>query len=107
MPSAAPAVAHSAIAVGTVDSDNALAEFSNSGPAARSGAIKPDVLAPGVGIRSTAIGGGTLVLSGTSMSAPYVSGLAALLVEKHSDWTRSTSSRHLSARPLRSRRWRS
>lgn len=82
-----PAVAHAAIAVGAVDDASVLAEFSNRGPAPRSGAIKPDVLAPGVAIRSTAIGGGTLVLSGTSMAAPYVSGLAALLVEKNPDWT--------------------
>jgi subtilisin family serine protease len=82
-----PAIAASAIAVGAVDNDGAIAEFSNRGPSARSGAIKPDVLAPGVSIRSSAIGGGTLVLSGTSMASPYVAGLAALLVEAHPSWT--------------------
>lgn len=82
-----PAVAASAIAVGAVDNDGAIAEFSNRGPSGRSGAIKPDVLAPGVAIRSTAMGGGTLVLSGTSMASPYVAGLAALLVENHPSWT--------------------
>jgi hypothetical protein len=82
-----PAVAESAIAVGASDATHGLADFTNCGPAPRSGAIKPDVLAPGVGIRSTALGGGTLVLSGTSMATPYVSGVAALLVAAHPDWS--------------------
>jgi subtilisin family serine protease len=82
-----PAVAASAIAVGAAANDGTLAEFSNRGPSARSGAIKPDVLAPGVSITSTAMGGGTLVLSGTSMASPYVAGLAALLIEQHPSWS--------------------
>lgn len=45
-----------------------------------------DVSAPGVGIRSTFPGGGYRVWSGTSMSAPFVSGTAALLVALHPDW---------------------
>jgi subtilisin family serine protease len=54
---------------------NALAaEFSNFGTQ------KVDVFAPGVDILSTDVGGGTIRESGTSMAAPVVSGLAALLM---------------------------
>ena len=82
-----PAVAPSVIGVGASDAGGNLASFSSRGPATRTGAIKPDIVAPGVNILSTAIGGGTRVLSGTSMSTPYVSGLAAILVAQHRAWT--------------------
>jgi len=82
-----PAAARSAIAVGAHDGDGLIAEFSSRGPATLTGAIKPEVLAPGVGIRSAAPGGGTRISSGTSMAAPYIAGIAALLIEKHPSWS--------------------
>jgi subtilisin family serine protease len=50
------------------------ADFSNFGTQ------KVDVFAPGVDILSTDVGGGTVRESGTSMAAPVVSGLAALIM---------------------------
>ena len=42
---------------------------------------KPDIVAPGVNIVSTAVNGGYTVRSGTSMAVPFVSGSAALLMQ--------------------------
>jgi len=42
--------------------------------------------APGIAVRSTYPGGTYRLWSGTSMSAPFVTGTAALLAEKHPEW---------------------
>lgn len=68
------------IAVGSVNQNtNVIADFSSRGPSSCNGAIKPDIVAPGVNIYSSYKNGTYYLMSGTSMSAPFISGLVALM----------------------------
>ncbi len=89
-----PGTAASALTVGAVDKADALAYFSSTGPVTGTGALKPDLVAPGVDItaaRSEDMTDGSTdlyqTMSGTSMATPHVSGSAAILAEQHPGWT--------------------
>ena len=76
-------------AVGNINSTTPITIANNSsrGPSTcLFGAIKPNVVAPGQAIRSS-YGTGYTPLSGTSMAAPHVSGLVALLRQKNPNAT--------------------
>ncbi|MGB3438330.1 MAG: S8 family serine peptidase [Actinophytocola sp.] len=70
-----PAVLPEVLAVGAHDADGAMMRFSNWGPAYAGHGI----VAPGDNLRAALVGGGTVVHKGTSVAAPIVSGVAALL----------------------------
>ncbi len=59
--------------------------FSSRGPTG-DGRIKPDVLAPGERVYSTIIDGKYGAKDGTSMAAPHVSGVAAMLMARHREF---------------------
>ncbi|MFE1547447.1 S8 family serine peptidase [Streptomyces sp. NPDC058718] len=87
-----PGAADSALTVGAVDSADEAAYFTSQGPRYGDQALKPDLSAPGVDIlaaRSQLVAGSGLYtsMSGTSMATPHIAGVAALLAEKHPDWT--------------------
>ncbi len=80
-----PADAFNGIATGAMDdkntvdrSDDSLWSGSCVGPT-EDGRIKPDVVAPGVGITTYTVGGALTTGSGTSFATPIVSGAAALI----------------------------
>jgi subtilisin family serine protease len=68
--------------------EDSLSGFSSEGPARLTSALKPDVTAPGDSITSAnaGTGDGSLTIGGTSMAAPHISGVAALLVALHPNW---------------------
>jgi uncharacterized repeat protein (TIGR01451 family) len=86
-----PATAKNIIAVGAINSDNStITEFSSWGPV-DDGRVKPDLVAPGCeangeGFIKSALPGdsyGNSLFCGTSMAAPAVSGVIALLTEDY------------------------
>ncbi|MEV7440264.1 type VII secretion-associated serine protease mycosin [Streptomyces sp. NPDC091204] len=75
-----PAAFPGVLAVAASDRNNERAPFSQPGDFI-------GVAAPGVDMVSTVPGFGQCIDNGTSFSAPYVAGVAALLRAEHGDWT--------------------
>ncbi|HSG59339.1 MAG TPA: S8 family serine peptidase [Woeseiaceae bacterium] len=73
---------------------NAMGSFSARGPGPVADILKPDVTAPGINIIAgytpeavnATPGEKYAFLSGTSMSTPHISGVAALLMQAHPEW---------------------
>jgi subtilisin family serine protease len=100
-----PATASKAISVAASDKFTGLASFSSRGPISwtrvtgQYSSVKPDISAPGVDICAAAAHDNQfspsysckdsrhLSLSGTSMAAPHIAGVAALIKQMHPNWT--------------------
>ncbi|CAN1147464.1 Subtilisin-like protease 4 [Linum perenne] len=85
---------------GTVEGDSSapsMVSFSSRGPTTQSkGILKPDIIGPGANIlaawpfsleNSTVVAPTFNIISGTSMSCPHLSGVAALLKSSHPSWS--------------------
>ncbi len=82
-----PSTASGALSVGAYNAaTGAMADFSGRGNDVACVPVggcmlKPDLVAPGVDVRTTASGGGYTFATGTSFATPFVTGSAALLME--------------------------
>ncbi len=89
--SVSPANYPEALAVGSVKATGAIDGTSSRGPSAcgETSAVYPEIVAPGVKIRTTDLNGFYQLATGTSLAAPHVAGALALLLSAHPSLTAS------------------
>ncbi len=83
-----PSIFAESFAIGAMRENDTIAGFSSRGPVViidSSGIMKPDVSAPGVGVRSAWLDSTYRFASGTSMSGPHVAGAVALIISANPD----------------------
>jgi hypothetical protein len=87
------------VSIGATDVSDNIASFSSNGPVTWGsvapfndypyppGLTRPDVSAPGVDVKSCAVGGGYTTMSGTSMATPHTAGVVCLMLSKNPELT--------------------
>ena len=75
----------SAFAVGAIDNNSQIYAYSSRGPSTCGGSTGPypDLVAPGVNVRTTGLYGSYMANTGTSFAAPHVAGGLALLLSAY------------------------
>lgn len=76
------AIFEGSFSIGATRPNDTIAGFSSRGPVWSDGSnrLKPNVCAPGTGVRSSVPGGEYDYSAGTSMAGPHVAGLVALMI---------------------------
>jgi serine protease AprX len=79
------AIYDESFSVGATANTDAIASFSSRGPVTVDGSnrLKPNVSAPGSGVRSAYLNSAYTSMSGTSMAGPHVAGAVALLISAY------------------------